>query len=315
MTWLVSMSLRLRVVVLALSVLLIAFGIRTLQDTPLDVFPEFAPPLVEIQTEAPGLSTDQVESLVTMPLENALNGTPWLKTIRSKSVLGLSSVVLIFREGTDLIRPRQLVQERLATEPPRLPKVAHPPIILSPLSSTSRVLKIGVSSEKDENGKDKLSQMELTTLAKWTIRPRLMAIPGVANVAIWGQRDMQYQVLVDPERLRINGLTLDTVVRAVTDTSAVASGGCVDSPNQRIAVRHLQPIETPDDLARTTVTIRNGVPLKLGDVADVTIGFPPPIGDAVIAVAEKEGRPRTTGPGLLLIVEKQPTGNTLDVTR
>ena len=223
-------------------------------------------------------------------------------------MLGLSSVVLILKEGTDLMASRQVVQERLAVETPRLPVVARPPVILSPLSSTSRLLKIGVSSKT-------LSQMELTILAKWTIRPRLMAIPGVANVAIWGQRDMQYQVLVDPERLRTNGLTLDTVVRAVTDTAAVAAGGFVDMPNQRIAVRHRSPIETPADLARTTVAIRSGVPLRLGDVADVKIGFPPPIGDAVIAVAETEGNPGSTGPGLLLIVEKQPTGNTLEVTR
>src|SRR5579864_3095430 len=184
MTWLVTTSLRLRVLVLALSIVLIVFGVRTLRTTPLDVFPEFAPPLVEIQTEAPGLSTEEVESLVTMPLENVLNGTPWLKTIRSKSVLGLSSVVLIFQQGTDLIRARQLVQERLAIEASRLPAVAHPPVMLSPLSSTSRVLKIGVSSAT-------LSQMDMTILAKWTIRPRLMAISGVANVAIWGQRDRQ----------------------------------------------------------------------------------------------------------------------------
>src|SRR4051812_38609412 len=246
MSWLVSTSLRLRVVVLALSILLIAFGARTLQTTPLDVFPEFAPPLVEIQTEAPGLSTDQVESLVTMPLENALNGTPWIKTIRSKSVLGLSSVVLIFQEGTDLIRARQLVQERLAIETPRLPKVAHPPVILSPLSSPSRVMKIGVWSEP-EQGQEKLSQMELTTLAKWTIRPRLMAIPGVANVAIWGQRDTQYQVLVDPDRLRLNGLTLDTVVKAVTDTSAVAAGGFVDKPQPPDPPPPPSPTQTPPE--------------------------------------------------------------------
>ena len=204
MTWLISTSLRLRVIVLALSAVLIIFGMRTLENTPLDVFPEFAPPLVEIQTEAPGLSTEEVESLISMPLENALNGTPWLKTIRSKSVLGLSSVVLIFQDGTDLIRARQLVQERLATEASRLPAVARPPVILSPLSSTSRVMKIGMSS-------DKLSQMEMTILAKWTIRPRLMAIPGVANVAIWGQRDRQLQVLIDPERLLRREVSLASV--------------------------------------------------------------------------------------------------------
>src|SRR5262249_19336283 len=149
---------------LAFSVVLIIFGIRTLERTALDVFPEFAPPLVEIQTEAPGLSTEEVENLVSMPLENVLTGTPWRKTIRSKSVLGLSSVVLIFDDGTDLIRARQLVQERVATL--KLPTVAHPPVILSPLSSTSRVMKIGLTSKT-------LSQMDMTILAKWTIRPRL----------------------------------------------------------------------------------------------------------------------------------------------
>src|SRR6058998_3614404 len=147
MTWLVSTSLKLRVLVLALSVLLIVIGVRSLQTAPLDVFPEFAPPLVEIQTEAPGLSTEEVESLISVPLENALNGTIGLKTLRSKSVLGLSSVVLIFEPGADLMKARQLVQERLSVEASRLPAVAGKPVILSPLSSTSRVMKIGVSSD------------------------------------------------------------------------------------------------------------------------------------------------------------------------
>ena len=143
MSWLVSTSLRLRVAVLALSCLLIVYGIRTLRTTPLDVFPEFAPPLVEIQTEAPGISTEEVESMISMPIENALTGAPWVKTIRSKSVLGLSQVVLIFEEGTDLIRARQLVQERMAAEAARLPTVARPPVMMSPHSSTARVLKNG----------------------------------------------------------------------------------------------------------------------------------------------------------------------------
>ena len=260
--------------------------------------PSSLPRLIEVQTEAPGLSTEEVESLISVPLENASNGTIGLKTIRSKSVLGLSSVVLILKEGSDLMSARQVVQERLAVEAARLPAAARQPVILSPLSSTSRLLKIGVSSKT-------LSQMDLTILAKWNIRPRLMAIPGVANVAIWGQRDRQYQVLVDPERLRLNGVTLDAVVKSVTDTAAVAGGGFIDMPNQRIAVRHLAAIEEPEDLAKTTVAFRNGAPLRLGDIAEVKIGFPPPIGDAVI----------NDGEGLLLIVEKQPTGNTLEVTR
>src|SRR5262249_8152067 len=221
MNWLVSTSLKLRVLVLAVSVVLMIVGVRTAQRAPLDVFPEFAPPLIEIQTEAPGLSTEEVESLISVPLENALNGTIGLKTIRSKSVLGLSSVVLILKEGTDLMAARQVVQERLAVEASRLPTVAMKPVVLSPLSSTGRLLTIGVSAKA-------LSQMDLTLLAKWTIRPRLMAIPGVANVAIWGQRDKQYQVLVDPERLRLNGVTVDTIVKAVTDASAYAGGGFED---------------------------------------------------------------------------------------
>jgi Cu/Ag efflux pump CusA len=298
MKWLIAVSLRQRVLVLALAAVLVVFGIRAVNTIPLDVFPEFAPPLVEIQTEAPGLSTEEVESLISVPLENALNGVAWLKTLRSKSVLGLSSVVCIFKEGTDLMRARQLVQERVATVTPRLPTVAHAPVLLSPLSSTSRAMKIGVSSKT-------LSQMDLSELALWTIRPRLMAVPGVANVAIWGQRDRQYQVLVDPDRLAAHGVSLDAVIRAAGDAASVAAGGFVDLPNQRLPVRHLSPIETPEDLARTVVHFTNGVPLRIGDVAQVVVNHPPPIGDAVI----------NDGPGLLLIVEKQPWGNTLDVTK
>ncbi len=297
LNWLVSTSLHLRVLVLALAVVLMVWGIRLVRDTPLDVFPEFALPTVEVQTESPGLSTEEVESLVTMPIEYALNGIPWLETIRSKSVLGLSSVVLLFKEGTDLMVARQLVGERLGAVAARLPAVAAPPVILQPLSSTSRALKIGVWS-------DALSQMDLTELAKWTIRPRLMGVPGVANVAIWGQRDRQFQVLVDPDRLRAHGVTLDEVERAATLAAELGTGGYVDTPNQRLAVSHLSSIVGADDLARSVVTFRDGASLRLGDLAEVAVGSPPPIGDAVI----------NDGPGLLLIVEKQPWGNTLEVT-
>src|SRR6185295_4168700 len=303
MSWLVSTSLRLRVAVLALSCLLIYYGIRTLRTTPLDVFPEFAPPLVEIQTEAPGISTEEVESMITMPLENALNGTPWKKVIRSKSVLGLSSVVLIFEDGTDLIRARQLVQERLATEASRLPAIARQPVILSPLSSTSRAMKIGITSTK-------LSQMEMTELARWTIRPRLMAVPGVANVAIWGQRDRQFQVIVDPERLKAHDVTLGTIEKAAAEAVTLEGGGFVDTPNQRLAVRQQVGIYDAEDLGNVKVDFRAGTPLRLRDVADVIESYPPPIGDAVIGVLGSD----RNEPGLLLIVEKQPWGNTLEVT-
>src|SRR5512134_2418368 len=143
----VHWSLQMRVLVVALGAALMLIGIRAVRHAPLDVFPEFAPPLVEIQTEAPGLSTEEVDALVTVPLENALNGLPWLKTIRSKSVLGLSSVVMIFQQGTDVVRARQLVQERLALAQNRLPIVVKPPVLMAPYSSLSRALKVGMWSE------------------------------------------------------------------------------------------------------------------------------------------------------------------------
>jgi CzcA family heavy metal efflux pump len=298
LSWLVSTSLRLRVAILFGCVLLMVVGYRSLGHAPLDVFPEFAPPIVEVQTEAPGLSSEQVESLVTIPLENALTGIPQVKTVRSKSVLGLSQVVLVLEQGADHQRVRVLVQERVAAQTRLLPSVANAPVILQALSSTSRVMKIGVWSEK-------LSQLDLSQIAFWTIRPKLMTVPGVANVAIWGQRDKQFQVLVDPDHLRASGVTLDAVLAGARDAATLETGGFLDTPNQRLAVRHLSPIVQPRDLAETVVDYRGESPILLGDVADVQVGFPPPIGDAVI----------NERPGLLLIVEKQPEGNTLDVTR
>ena len=307
---LIAASLRLRLPVVALSIILMAVGINSANNAPFDVFPEFAPPLVEIQTEAPGLSSSDVEALISVPLEAAMNGVPGLDVLRSKSVLGLSSVVLIFEAGTERIPSRQLVQERLARVAPTLPAAAHAPVILSPLSSLSRVMKIGLSSTT-------ISQVDLTTLAKWTVRPRLMAVPGVANVAIWGQRDRQLQVLVDPDRLRANGVTLQDVVTSTRDAMSVTAGGFLEGPSQRLPVTHASPVKTAGDLGMMAIAPRaagaaapateRSMPAirRLADVADVVEGFPPPIGDGVI----------NGGPGLLLIVEKQPEGNTRQVTR
>lgn len=293
----VSWALNMRVLVVAAALALLFVGINATQNAPLDVFPEFAPPLVEVQTEAPGLSTEEVDSLVTVPLENSLNGLPFLKTLRSKSVLGLSSVVMIFDTGTDILKARQLVQERLNLAQNRLPAVVKPPVLMAPYSSLSRVLKVGLTSKT-------LSQMEMSELARWTMRPRLMSVKGVANVAIWGQRDKQFQVLVDPQKLRAARVTLDAITKAAGDAAVISAGGFVDTPNLRLSVAQLALITTPEDLARTVVEFRNGAPIRLGDVAEVKIGHPAPIGDAVI----------NDGDGILLIVEKQPWGNTLDVT-
>jgi CzcA family heavy metal efflux pump len=296
--WLVQHALRQRLVVVVLSAVFVVVAFPLMRKAHLDVFPEFAPPLVEIQTEAPGLSAPEVERLVTMPLESALNGTPWVKTMRSKSVLGLSSVVLLFEPGTELTKARQLVSERLHSIGQQLPTLAHPPIVLASLSSLSRMLKVGISSNH-------LSQMEMTTLARWTIRPRLMAIPGVANVAIWGQRDRQFQIIVDPVRLAAHKVRLDEVVKAATDGTLPEGGGFVDTANQRLAISQRQGVNNLDDLASLPIAIRKGAALKLGDVAQIVEGHPAPIGDAIV----------NDGPGLLLIVEKQPGGNTLEVTR
>lgn len=295
---LVHFALAQRVLVLALAGLLVVLGVRAGRDVPLDVFPEFAPPMVEIQTEAPGLSTEEVESLVTVPIETAVNGVPGLMTLRSKSVLGLSSVQILFERGSDVIRARQMVGERIAQVQPRLPLAARQPVLMPPLSSTSRAMKVGLSSTK-------LDQMQLSELVRWTIRPRLMAVPGVANVAVWGQRDRQLQVLVDPDRLRAAGVTLAEVRAAAGDAVLVGGGGFVDTPNQRLAVQQAGTVQTASDLARAIVKQAGEAPVRIGDVARVVDGFNAPIGNAII----------DDGPGIMLIVEKQPTANTLELTR
>jgi Cu/Ag efflux pump CusA len=190
----VGNSIKLRFIVIALAIGMMLFGTTQFRGMPVDVFPEFAPPRVEVQTTCLGLSAEEVETLITIPLEQALNGLPSLDVMRSKSAPQLSSIVMIFDRGTDLMNARQLVQERLATVSPTLPSWATPPVMLQPLSSTSRVMKIGVSS-------DVYDQIELSTFARWKLRARILNVPGVANVAIWGMRKEMLNVEVDPERL------------------------------------------------------------------------------------------------------------------
>jgi len=283
-------------------------GVIQLRAMPVDVFPEFAPPYVEVQTEALGLSALEVEQLITVPMEEILTGVPWLQTMRSQSVPGLSSIILIFDPGTNLMRARQVVQERL-TQAQGLPtkNVSKPPAMLQPLSATSRVMMIGLSSKE-------LSLIDMSVLARWTISPRLMGVPGVANVTLWGERKQQLQVLVDPERLHANGVTLQQIIRTTGDSLWISplgflnastpgiTGGFIDTPQQRLGIRHVLPISSPEDLAQVNVA---GTNLRLGEVADVVEYHQPLIGDAILK----------DGPGLLLIVEKFPGSNTLEVTR
>ena len=188
----VASVLRMRALVVAVALIVLVGGLVSLRKMPVDVFPEIMPVTVTVHTEALGLSAEEVEQLITVPIEaDLLTGTPWVAVMRSRSVPGLSSIELEFKEGTDPMHARQVVQERL-TQAHALPNVSKPPLMLQPMSSTNRLLLISLTSEKQ-------SLIEMSVLARWTIRPRLLGVPGVANVAVWGQRERQLQVRVDPE--------------------------------------------------------------------------------------------------------------------
>ncbi len=307
--WIIGTSLKYRFFVLAVAMLMIVLGAKTFRDMPIDVFPEFAPPLVEIQTEGIGMSTAEVEELITIPLEDALRGTPGLSVIRSKTVMSLSSIVMIFNRGSDLMLARQLVQERVQLASARLPVGSSPPVVLQPLSSTSRTMKIGLTSKT-------LSSLDLSMTAYWKIRFRLLRVPGVANVAMWGEKLKQLQIQIDPARMKQYGVTLDGVMDSSSDaldfgllpmsaSSKIQAVGFIDTPNQRFDVRiDLSSKITPEDLKAIPVASKLGRTLTLGDVATISWGEPLPIGDAVI----------NDGPGMMLIVEKFPWANTLEVT-
>ena len=311
MQWIVAKSLKYRYLVVFAATVLMVFGIIQIRSMAVDVFPEFAPPRVEIQTPALGLSSAEVESLITVPMEQVFNGMPGLDVMRSKSVNQLSSIVLIFDPGTDLMDARQLVQERLAIVTPTLPKWAAPPFMLPPLSSTARTLKIGISS-------DEYSVPELSMITYWKIREQLLRVPGVANVAIWGEQIQIPMVQVEPALLAANGTSLNEVLQVTSDTldvgivqhtagSTTGTGGFLETPNQRLPIRHITTIMEPEDLAQVTINDKknsDGDPLRLDDVGEVVLGTWPMIGDAVI----------NGGEGLLLIIEKFPWGNTVEVT-
>src|SRR6185503_15853590 len=299
-------SLKFQFVVIAVAVASLVVGVLQLRQMPVDVLPEFSVPYVEIQTEALGLSPDEVEQLITLGLEqDLLNGVPWLDTIQSESTQGLSDIVLTFKPGTDLYRARQMVSERM-TQAFALPHVSKPPTMVQPVSSDSRFMIVGLSSKK-------LSLIEMSVLARWTIAPRLVGIPGVANVAIWGQRDRQIQVQVDPQKMQDKRVSLLQVLETTgnalwvsslsfVEASTPGTTGFIENPNQRLGIRHILPIVSQDELSQIPI---EDTKLRLGDVANVIENHQPPIGDAITG----------EGPGLLLVVEKFPGANTLFVTR
>jgi CzcA family heavy metal efflux pump len=303
----VKLSLNFRYLVVILAVVIMIIGVVQVGDMPVDVLPEISPPYVEIQTEALGLSAEEVEQMITVPMEqDLLAGVAFLDVIRSESVPGLSSVVVYFEPGTDLFEARQMVAERLAQAAVGLPHVSDPPTMIQPLSSASRFIIVGLSSEE-------LSLMQMSVLARWTIAPRLMGVPGVAHIAIWGNRDRQLQVQVDPEQLQDAGVTLQQVVNTAgnalwvssltyLEASTPGTGGFIDTPQQRLGIWHVLPISSPEDLAQVPV---QGTAWRLEDVATVVEDHQPLIGDAVV---NEESN-------LLLVIEKLPGTNTLEVTK
>ena len=307
MRWIVGTSLKYHFLVITLAAVLVLVGVNQIGSTSVDALPEFSPPFVEIQTEALGLSAEEVEQMITVPMEqDLLAGVAWLDVIHSESVPGLSSVVIYFEPGTDLYRARQMVAERLAQAAIGIPHVSKPPTMIQPTSSASRFMIVGLSSNE-------LSLIEMSVLARWVIGPRLLGVPGVANVAIWGNRDQQLQVLVDPEHLREMGVTLEQVVETTGNSlwvtpltflegSTPGTGGFIESPNQRLGVWHVLPIKSPEDLAQVPV---ERTALTLGDVAEIVEDHQPLIGDAI----------KNDSSNLLLVIEKLPGTNVLEVTK
>jgi len=272
---LVRFSVRRPGIVLGVALALLIYGLHTLSRATLDVFPEFAPPQVSIQTEAPGFSPEQVEILVTKPLEDAINGVAGIALVRSQSIQGLSVITAILADGVDLYRARQMLAERLAEVSSRLPAAIEPPILAPLTSSSSTVLMIGITSKTR-------SRMDQRTFVDWTLRPRLLATPGVAKVAVFGGDVRQLQIQVNPERLRAYGIGMQEVLEAARAATGVRGAGVMDDANQRIIVRTEGQLLDPAALARSVVREQGGAILRLGDLGRVVEGAAPRFGEGTI---------------------------------
>jgi CzcA family heavy metal efflux pump len=295
----VRFAIRFRGIVLSLALALLVYGFYTLAQAKYDVFPEFAPPQVSIQTEAAGLSPEQVEVLVTQPIENALQGAPGIDSLRSASIQGLSVVTAIFDTGSDIYRDRQLVAERLSSVAPQLPRGVAAPGMTPLTSSTSTVLVAGLTSATQ-------SLMDLRTVADWTIRPRLLAVPGVAKVSVFGGDVRQIQIQVDPEKLVRFQLGWNEVLQAAGRATGVRGAGFIETENQRVVLETIGQPATAREIASTPlVEGKGGGAVRLGDVGRVADAPEPPIGAFAV-----EGRP-----GVGLVVSQQYGANTLEVSR
>jgi CzcA family heavy metal efflux pump len=285
-------------IITALACLIAVLGAAALVEARFDVFPDFAPPHVLVQTEAPGLDATQVEALVTRPLEGLLAGTENVKTVRSTSSQGLSAIQVVFDRGGDPYRQRQVVTERLADYAGLLPEGVSAPL-LSPLSSSMEYLvHFGYTS-------DRLSPLALRDLVQWTVKPQILAVPGVAQAQIFGGEVRERQITVDPIKLAAMGFDLDDVLATAKHATALIGGGYLETPAQRIVIQAQAPGSSLDALAQAVIGMRAGLPVRLRDVASVSDGAAPRFGDALIA-----GRP-----GILIETSTQFGANTLEVTR
>ncbi len=293
----VRFSLRFRGVVIALAILAIAYGIYVTSNAKYDVFPEFASPQVSIQTEASGLSPEQVEVLVTQPIENSLNGAPGIESIRSESVQGLSLIVVNFDARTDIYRDRQDIAERLATLAGSLPSGVQSPVMTPLTSSTGDLLTIGLLS-------DKLTPMQLRAVADWTIVPRILAVAGVAKASVYGGEVRQIQVQIDPAKLIEHELSIEDVVAAAGRATGVRGAGFIDTRNQRIVIRSQGESLSSGEIGAIVVAHQPQGNVTLADVGRVIDGARPPISDASIM----------TRRGVILNLWAQYGANTLETT-
>ncbi|PHJ67329.1 cation transporter [Nostoc linckia z18] len=294
----VKWSIAQRWLVVIASILISVWGFLVLTQMPLDVFPNFAPPQVEIMTEAPGLAPEEVESLVTRPIESVINGTPGLETLRSASAVGLSSVRATFSLDTEIYRARQLVTERLQQARSQLPQGVENPEVLPVSSPLGWTVKYAFTSETTP-------MMEVWRIVNWQVKNRLLAVPGVSNVVIFGGDERQYQVLVNPDKLKAFNVSLDDVTKAAQASNANAPGGFLITPDQETLVRGVGRIESIEQLKKSVIKAKNGTPILLEQVADVQIGAALKRGDGSFAGKK----------AVILTVNKQPTADTPKVTK
>jgi CzcA family heavy metal efflux pump len=298
MRWLVGLCVRYAGTLATLTLIALLAGLWATRSAPLDVFPDFVPSTVDIQTEAPGFTAQQVEQLVTKPIENAVNGAPGLATLRSESIPGLSLVTIQFRDNIDLYNARQGISERLSELGNALPSSVGAPR-LSPLtSSTMDLLKIGLVS-------DKLNAFELRDRAEWVMKPALLAVSGVAHVIVFGGAVREIQIQPDVTKMASFGFTLTDLADAARAALALRGAGFVDLAHQRVLIQSPVPVPDPSAISHAVLAVRGKTPVTIGDVATVKEAPALRSGDAVVM-----GRP-----GVLLSLASQYGANTLEATR